>query len=91
MSKDEDFLNEDRIYDLVATGSALLAGALVKKALEAGWKTAKHEDPPKNPAANDVSWKDAIIWTLATGVVVGLTKLLVKKGTAEHWKKKKND
>ena len=83
----KDPIKDSAIFSIVATGAAVLAGSLIQNALEEGWKSVKEEEPPKDPASEDVSWSDAIAWTVATGVAVGLTKLLVKKVSAKGWKK----
>lgn len=89
MSDKDQVSDNQRLYDILATSSGVLAGILVTKALEKAWRKVKNEDPPADPASEDVSWRDAIGWTLASGVVIGLTKLLVEKGATEGWKKMK--
>jgi hypothetical protein len=32
-----------------------------------------------------VPWRDAILWTVATGVVVGLGQLLIRRGLESGW------
>lgn len=82
-------LTNDRIFSIIATGAAVLAGTLVNSALEEGWRKVKKEEPPEDPTSEDVSWSDAITWTVATGVVIGLVNLAVKKGLSKGRKKLK--
>jgi hypothetical protein len=66
-----------------------LAGALgafaMRNGLETAWKLAVGDDPPKNPAARDVPWRHAILWTVATGVLIGLGRMLAERAAAEAW------
>lgn len=66
-----------------------MAGTLgafaVRSGLETAWKLAVHDDPPKNPAARDVPWRHAIMWTVATGMLIGLGRLLAERAAAGVW------
>lgn len=70
-----------------ASGAAMLGGALVRQGLNQTWKMVKHADPPVDAASPDVEWRDAIAWTVATGVVVGLGRLFARRGAAAGWKR----
>ncbi|MEX0907941.1 MAG: DUF4235 domain-containing protein [Gemmatimonadota bacterium] len=72
---------------IVGSGAAALGGFAVRRSLEEAWKLAKHEDPPLDPSSWDVEWKDAIIWTVATGVAMGLGRLLARRGAAAGWER----
>lgn len=69
----------------VATGTTALAGIAVNKGLDRAWRLATDEDPPEDPGARDVAWRDAILWTVATGVVISLGRLLARRGAAAGW------
>jgi hypothetical protein len=73
------------VWFAVATGAGALGAFLVRQGLNQAWKLAREEDPPENPAAWDVDWRDAVAWTLATGVVVGLGRLFALRGAAAGW------
>lgn len=74
---------------MVATGAVVLAGTLVSSAMKEGWRKVKEEEPPEDPTSEDVSWSDAIAWTVTTGVVLGLVNLAVRKGLSKGRKKLK--
>lgn len=80
-------ISKKTLWTACATGAAMAGGALVRQGLNAGWRAVKHEDPPEDPAAWDVEWKDAIAWTLAVGVGIGLGRLLARRGAAAGWKR----
>jgi hypothetical protein len=73
-------LSEKDLWKLVAAGSATLAGTAVRSLLNKSWKVVMKNDPPLNPASADTSWKEAIAWTVASSVAVGLAQLLARRG-----------
>ena len=72
---------------LVAAGAAMLGGALLRQGLNQAWKLAMHDDPPLDPTSRDVSWRDAILWTVASGAVVGVGRLVARRGAAAGWER----
>ena len=52
----------------VAAASGTLAAMAVRRAAVTTWRTTKHEDPPENPVARDVSWPDAVTWAIAVAI-----------------------
>lgn len=70
---------------VVAAGSAMIAGAAARIALNAGWKLAQGDDPPVDPESPDTEWSDAIAWTVVTGVSMGLARLVARRGAAAAW------
>jgi hypothetical protein len=70
---------------MVAGMAGALGAFAMRNSLEKAWQLAVGTDPPRNPAARDVPWKHAIIWTVATGVLIGLGRLLAERGAAEVW------
>jgi hypothetical protein len=80
-------LNRKTMWLGVGAGAALLGGAAVRQGLHQAWKLTMGEDPPLDPTARDVAWRDAILWTVATGVVVGLGRLIARRGAAAGWER----
>ena len=78
-------LSERQQWALVAGAAGALGAFAVRNGLESAWKLAVGDDPPKNPAARDVPWRHAIMWTVATGVLIGLGRLLAERGAAAAW------
>src|SRR5688572_6193493 len=78
---------EKTAWKVAATGAGLIARFIVRKSLIAGWKAARKSNPPSNPAARDTQWSEARAWTLATGVGVGLARLVATRGAAGAWEK----
>jgi hypothetical protein len=69
----------------VAAGATALGGRIVRQSLDRAWRVARDEEPPVDPGSRDVPWRDAILWTVATGVVVGLGQLLIRRGIEAGW------
>lgn len=82
----EDFIDDDKAWNVVALASATLAGIAVRNLLETTWEAFKGDEPPQNPAARSVDWGEALAWTVATGVAVGVGRLLAQRGAAAGWK-----
>lgn len=85
----EDMVDDDRTWSIVAMVSAALAAIAIRNLLETGWEVVKHKEPPQNPAARSVDWSEALAWTVASGVAVGVGRMLAQRGAAAGWKKMK--
>ncbi|MBW3543592.1 MAG: DUF4235 domain-containing protein [Planctomycetes bacterium] len=73
-------------WKALGTGAAVMAGVGARSALKAGWTAVTDDDPPLNPADSDTAWSQALMWTVAAGVTVGLARLLARRGAAEGWR-----
>jgi hypothetical protein len=73
-------------WKIVAAAFAVPTGIAVRKALETGWRKAKNDDPPKNPAAPDTAWSEALAWAALSGIAVAAARLLAARGAAATWK-----
>jgi len=68
--------------------SGAAAGMATRFLLKQGWRKAKGDDPPSNPAAPGTTWREALAWTAASGVAIAVTRMVAQKGAAEAYKKK---
>jgi hypothetical protein len=73
-------------WKIVALGFAVPTGIAVRKAVEAGWRKTKHDDPPKNPAAPGTRWSEALAWAAVSGLAVAAARLVAARGAAATWK-----
>lgn len=73
--------DEDLLWTVAASGAAIGAATLAKKALTKGW-VAKRGRIPGNPATTDTTWNEALAWAVLSGVVVGVVRLLAQRGVA---------
>jgi hypothetical protein len=70
----------------VGAGAAIAAGAITKRALDAGWRAATDDDPPDDPESLTIGWKDALLWTTVSAVVIGVAQLTARRGAALGWR-----
>ena len=75
------------LWRVVGGVSGLVAAAVTRQALTRLWRARKHDDPPANPAAPSTSWPDAVLWAVATGVALGVARLVALRGAAAGWRK----
>lgn len=78
-------MDEDRVWKAVATGAAAGGVALARPLLERTWRLAVGSEPPGNPAHEDVAWREAILWAVVSGAVVGLIRLVAQRAAAGAW------
>ena len=63
-----------RLWKLLNTGAALVAGMLTAKALDATWKTATGHKPPNKPEHPDLGGREALFWAALSGMAIGVMK-----------------
>jgi hypothetical protein len=73
------------LWILVGAGAAMLASNVVEKSLEAGWRAVMSDDPPSRPESPHTAWGEALAWTAASALAIGLSQVLAKRGTAIGW------
>jgi hypothetical protein len=73
-------------WKIVALAFAVPTGIAMRKALDAAWRAAKHDDPPRNPAAPGTAWTEALAWAAVSGVAVAAARLIAARGAAATWK-----
>ncbi|MBW3602292.1 MAG: DUF4235 domain-containing protein, partial [Actinobacteria bacterium] len=73
---------ENAAWKLAVTVSAVAAGIMMRKTVTAAWKGVRKTDPPSNPADRNTGWPDALAWAAASGLAVGIARLLATRGAA---------
>jgi hypothetical protein len=73
----------------MAVGSRLIGivtGIVVRKVsmqlLDKVWRKTKRTEPPADPASPGTPWLEALTWAAASGVAVGVSRLITTKGVA---------
>ena len=74
-------------WKVIGITSGLLAARTSKAVLEKTWTKTKGTEPPRNPAAPGTTWTEAISWAVASGVAVGIARLVATRGAAQAWQK----
>jgi Protein of unknown function (DUF4235) len=80
-----------RIWQVLAAVAGMVAAAAVRRIAVTTWQATKHEDPPENPAAGDVGWRDALTWGVAIGVGAGVARVVAQRGVAKAWERATGD
>lgn len=73
----------------MAVGSQLIGiatGVVTRKVsmvvLDKIWRKTKKTEPPKDPASPETPWAEALTWAAASGIAVGVARLVTTKGAA---------
>ena len=74
------------MWKIFGTGATLLVGHLVRNLTRNSWRAVKKVDPPLNPASPRTTWRDALLWTAFSSLVVGLARLATRRGAASIFK-----
>jgi hypothetical protein len=72
-------------WKAVTVGLGALTGVVTQRGLEVIWKALRGSAPPKVTADRRSSWADALSWAVATGVGVGVARLLALRSAAVLW------
>ena len=64
---------------LVGAGAAMVAGRLVERGLDSGWRAWKGEDPPEKPWRQDEHWPTALAWTALSAAAVATAELVARR------------
>lgn len=75
------------VFKLVGAAAGVAAAAAVRKGLTFAWRGARKADPPSDLLSPDTPWSEALVWTIATAVGVGVARLLAERGAAVGWEK----
>jgi hypothetical protein len=80
-------LTHEQKWRFVSLGSAVLAAVVVRGGIKALWKATRDDEPPVNPMKQDSTWTDALLFSLATGLSVGLARLGARAIAASTWER----
>jgi hypothetical protein len=61
------------------------AGLITQRTLEPAWKGLRRGTPPPAAADRRSSWVEALSWAVATGVGMGVTRLVAVRSAAAVW------
>jgi Protein of unknown function (DUF4235) len=71
-------------FGLVAT---IVASMVARKLMTATWKVSTGKQPPSNPEHPDVSFAEAAAWAAASGVAVGMARMLASRKAADYYRR----
>ena len=71
--------------NVVALATTLGVTAVAKKALDKTWKVgSKGKEPPTDPADPDIDLREAILFAVISGAVLGVIRLFIARRLARH-------
>jgi hypothetical protein len=77
--------DSSKVWTVFSLVSALGAAAVAKKGLDRAWQVATGKQPPENPADPDVEIWEAVSWAVASGIAVGLARMLAQRKAASYY------
>jgi hypothetical protein len=80
-------MSKKLIWQLIGTVAGLVAGSLTRRLMIAIWHRSSGHDPPTNPASPRTTWAEALIYAIASGVGIAVTRLVAQRGAAAAWEK----
>jgi hypothetical protein len=76
-----------KAYSLLGLAATVGATMAARKAMTAGWKLSTGKKPPSNPEHPDVSMGEAVAWAIASGVAVGVARMLASRKAADYYRR----
>lgn len=76
-----------KAYSALGLVATLGATMLARKAMSLTWKLSTGKPPPTNPEHPDVSMGEAVMWAMASGVAVGLARMLAGRKAADYYRR----
>lgn len=78
--ENEKYKHELKVF--ITNGSAILSAYILKRAIELILESAFSKTVPNKPDEDDeIGWIEAIGWAAFTGALVGIIRLVIKRGT----------
>ena len=78
-------------WRIVTLGAGALAAFATRQALTLLWAHSSDDPPPDDPADRRTSWWTALTWAMATGVGMGVARLLALRGASAAWQAATHD
>ncbi len=75
----EEYTTTEKFREYLVNALTLVAAMAVRGIIKYVWKASTDTEPPENPASNKVSWNEAFLFTILTGILVSVAKLLVRR------------
>ena len=72
---------------VATTAAAIGAGVATRTLITKAWTASTGEEPPNDPTAPGVSWQQALTWAAATGVGVGVGRVVGRRFAAKAFDK----
>ena len=77
--------DSSKIWTVFSLVSALGAAALAKQVLDRLWNVSTGKQPREHPADPDVEIWEAVSWAVASGVAVGIARMIAQRKAATYY------
>jgi hypothetical protein len=67
--------------------STIAAGLIAHRVSSVAWRAATGKKPPTSTRHPELDKTEAVTWAVLAGVIVELSKVLIRRGTANYWVK----
>jgi hypothetical protein len=74
-------------FKVIGLVSGLVAAKGARAVLDKAWRAGRGTEPPRNPAVPGTEWSEAVTWAIASGIALGLAKMLAARGIAGVWRR----
>jgi hypothetical protein len=72
-------------WKVTALAFAVPLGFAARKAVAAGWRAVRHDDPPEHHDYQ-AGWTETLVWAALSGVAIAAAELLAARGAAAAWR-----
>jgi hypothetical protein len=72
-------------WKVVRYGTGALATMVAQRSITVLWRRVTSTPPPDNAADRDVTMTRALTWAIATGIGIGVMRLLAVRSAARTW------
>jgi hypothetical protein len=79
------------LWRALATVTSVGAAVAARNVATEIWQRRTGHEPPANPADPSTTWTEALAWTAATGVLIGVARLAARRGAAAIWQQVDGD
>ncbi len=78
----EEVMTRDNAWTVVGILTVVVGATVGRTLLKSGWRAVTGNEPPKDPDADDTSWKQALTWGVLTGAIIGVVRALSHKSAS---------
>lgn len=75
------------VWKMMDKGSTVVAAIVAHRLSTLTWRAATGKKPPTSTRNPELSTTEAVSWAVFAGVVVELSKVLLRRGAANYWVK----
>lgn len=76
-------MKQETLWSLVGSAAAVAASMMARRTADKAYWHEVGEAPPANPDEPDVGWRQALLWGAATGVLVGVARVVGRRAGRE--------